>query len=166
MKTDLFQSCGHCWVFQICWHIEYNTFTSWKRLGQSSASVLAVLPDFRDLQSAGPNTVGLHVSHFCYVSVNSQSFSPTRGVSVKNREQKWPPTDKSGFPGGSAGKESTCNARNLSLVPEFGRSPGEGKGYPLQYSGLGNSMDYTVPWGCKESVTTEWLWLFFIDSAV
>ena len=28
MKTDLFQSCGHCWVFQICWHIEYNTFTA------------------------------------------------------------------------------------------------------------------------------------------
>ena len=28
MKTDLFQSCGHCWVFQICWHIEYSTFTA------------------------------------------------------------------------------------------------------------------------------------------
>ena len=28
MKTDLFHSCGHCWVFQICWHIEYSTFTA------------------------------------------------------------------------------------------------------------------------------------------
>ena len=28
MKTDLFQSCGHCWVFQICWHVEYSTFTA------------------------------------------------------------------------------------------------------------------------------------------
>ena len=42
---------------------------------------------------------------------------------------------------GSAGKESACNARDLSSVPGLGRSPGEGKVYPLQYSGLENSMD-------------------------
>ena len=59
-----------------------------------------------------------------------------------------------GFPGGSAGKESACNAGDLSLIPGLGRSPGEGKGYPLQYSGLENSMDYS-PWGHKESDTTE-----------
>ena len=39
-----------------------------------------------------------------------------------------------GFPCGSPGKESACNAQDLGLVPELGRSPGEGKGYPLQYS--------------------------------
>ena len=39
-----------------------------------------------------------------------------------------------GFPGGSAGKESTCNAGDLGLIPGLGRSPGEGKSYPLQYS--------------------------------
>ena len=39
-----------------------------------------------------------------------------------------------GFPGGSAGKESTCNAGDLGLIPGLGRSPGEGRGYPLQYS--------------------------------
>ena len=44
-----------------------------------------------------------------------------------------------GFPGGSAGKESTCNAGDLGSVPELGRSPGEGNGSPLQYSGLENS---------------------------
>ena len=49
-----------------------------------------------------------------------------------------------GFPCGSAGKESTCNEGGLSLIPELGRSPGEGKGYPLQYSGLENSMDCIV----------------------
>ena len=49
-----------------------------------------------------------------------------------------------GFPCGSPGKESACNAQDLGLVPELGRSPGEGKGYPLQYSGLGNSMDCIV----------------------
>ena len=50
-----------------------------------------------------------------------------------------------GFPCGSAGKESSCNAGDLGLIPGLGRSPGEGKGYalyPLQYSGLENSMDY------------------------
>ena len=49
-----------------------------------------------------------------------------------------------GFPGGSTGKESTCNAGELGSIPGLGRSHGEGKGYPLQYSGLENSMDYTV----------------------
>ena len=48
------------------------------------------------------------------------------------------------FPGGSAGKESTCNVGDLGLIPGFGKSPGEGKGYPLQFSGLETSMDYTV----------------------
>ena len=44
----------------------------------------------------------------------------------------------------SAGKESTCNEGDLGLIHGFGRSPAEGKGYPLQYSGLENSMDYIV----------------------
>ena len=48
------------------------------------------------------------------------------------------------FPGGSAGKESACNAGELRSIPGLGRSPGEGKGYPLQYSGLENSMDCRV----------------------
>ena len=45
-----------------------------------------------------------------------------------------------GFPGGSAVKESTCNAEDLGLIPGLGRSLGEGNGFPLQYSGLENSM--------------------------
>ena len=48
------------------------------------------------------------------------------------------------FPFGSAGKESVCNAGDLGLIPGLRRSLGEGKGYPLQYSGLENSMDYIV----------------------
>ena len=47
-----------------------------------------------------------------------------------------------GFPYGSAGKESTCHAGDLSSIPGLGRSPGEGKGYPLKYPDLENSMDY------------------------
>ena len=57
------------------------------------------------------------------------------------------------FPCGSAGKESACNARDLSSITGLGRSPGEGKGYPLQYSGLENGL-YS-PWGCKESNMTK-----------
>ena len=58
-----------------------------------------------------------------------------------------------GFPCGSAGKESACNAGDLGSIPGLGKSPGEGKGYPVQYSGLENSMEY--PWSRKESDTTE-----------
>ena len=53
----------------------------------------------------------------------------------------------------SAGKESTCNVGELGSIPGLGRSPGEGKGYPFQYSGLENSMG--SPWGRKESDMTE-----------
>ena len=59
------------------------------------------------------------------------------------------------FPWSSAGKESTCNVGDLGLIPGLGRSPGEGKGYPLQYYGLENSMGCTSPWGRNESDTTE-----------
>ena len=54
-----------------------------------------------------------------------------------------------GFPCSSAGKESACNAGDLNSIPGLGRSPGEGKGYPLQYSGLENSMDCIVHGAAK-----------------
>ena len=58
-----------------------------------------------------------------------------------------------GFPCGSAGKESACNAGDLGLVPWLGRSPGEMIGYPLQYSGLENSMDCIVHGVAKSDMT-------------
>ena len=61
-----------------------------------------------------------------------------------------------GFLCGSAGKESTCNTGVLRSVPRLERSPGEEKGYQLQYSGLDSSMDSTVN-GVTESDTTEQL---------
>ena len=57
-----------------------------------------------------------------------------------------------GLPGGSDGKESVCNAGDLGSIPGLGRSPKEGKVYPVQYSGLKNSMDSTVH-GVAESWT-------------
>ena len=64
-----------------------------------------------------------------------------------------------GFPGGSNGKESTCNAGDPGSNPVSGRSPGKGNGNPLQYSGLGSPMDRGA-WqdtvhGVTESDTTE-----------
>ena len=53
---------------------------------------------------------------------------------------------------GSAGKESACNVGDLALIPGLGRSPGEGKGYPLQYSGLENAMECIV-YGVAQSRT-------------
>ena len=58
------------------------------------------------------------------------------------------------FPGGSAGKESACSVGDLGSIPGLGRSPGEGKGYPIQYSGLENPMD-CIDHGVAESDTTK-----------
>ena len=65
-----------------------------------------------------------------------------------------------GFPGGSDGKESTCDAKDLSSIPQSGRSPAGGHGNPLQYSCLENPMDggawrATVHRVTKESDMTE-----------
>ena len=70
-----------------------------------------------------------------------------------------------GFPDSSVGKESTCNAGDPGLVPGLVRSPGEGKGYPLQYSGLENSMDYIVQ-GVAKNWTQVSEFHFYHDSTV
>ena len=64
------------------------------------------------------------------------------------------------FPGGSDGKESTCNAGDLGSIPRLGRSPGGEHGNPLQFSCLENpcgqrSLAGYIPWGHKELDTTE-----------
>ena len=61
-----------------------------------------------------------------------------------------------GFPGGSDGKESTCNAGDPCLIPGLGRSPGEGNGNPLQYSCLGNPMDRGAWWATVNGVVKSW----------
>ena len=68
-----------------------------------------------------------------------------------------------GFPCGLADKESACSVGDLGLIPGLGRSPGEGKGYPLQYSGLENSMDCIV-----HGVAKSWSQLsdFHFDTSI
>ena len=60
------------------------------------------------------------------------------------------------FPGGSAGKESSCNAGDPSSIPGLGRSPGEELGYPLQYSGLEDCMDRGAWQAPLHEVTKNW----------
>ena len=60
-------------------------------------------------------------------------------------------SQQNGFRGHSAGKESACNKGNVGLIPGSGRYPGEGNGYPPQYSGMENSMDCIV-----DGVTKNW----------
>ena len=74
---------------------------------------------------------------------------------------------KCGFTGGSYGKVSACNVGDLGLIPGLGRLPGEGKGNPLQYSCLNNSIDRGAwlgysPCGCKELDMTEQLHFHFL----
>ena len=75
---------------------------------------------------------------------------------IRWRRDRLPTPVFLGFPCGSASKESACNEGNMGSIAGLGRSPGEGNGYPLQYSGLENFMEsMRNPWGCKESETTE-----------
>ena len=74
--------------------------------------------------------------------------------------QIWVQIQSLGFPGGSDGKESTCNAGDPGSIPGSGRSPGEGNGYPTptflpgESHGQRSLVGYSQ-WGCKESDTTE-----------
>ena len=78
-----------------------------------------------------------------------------------------------GFPGGSGGKESACSVGELGPIPGLGRSPGEGKGHPLQYSGLENpqgqrSLAGYSPWGRRvrhdwANKHKQWKWWGFLQ---
>ena len=93
---------------------------------------------FSDTQAFGPASFG-------------ELVLPYEATDVLELQMNWVMVTKRGFPGGSDGKESACNARDSDLIPVLERSPGEGNGYPLQYSCLENSMVSEAwrvsPWG-------------------
>ena len=64
-----------------------------------------------------------------------------------------------GLPGGSDGKESTCNMGDLGSIPGLGRSPGGAHSYPLQYSCVENPMDRGAWWAAAHGVTKSRTWL-------
>ena len=96
----------------------------------------------------------LQMGRLRYKLLDNLSQSETTLISIRARFWAWQSGFR-GFLGDSNGKESACVAGDLGLIPGPGRS-GEGKGYPLQYSCLENSMDRGYsPWGLKESDKIE-----------
>ena len=93
------------------------------------------------------------VGDFCFLFfiICTCNLNPCRTGRIEGNSALWSVCDRVtelgikaaflGFPCGSAGKESTCNGRDLDSTSALGRSPREGKGYPCQYSGLENSTD-------------------------
>ena len=82
-------------------------------------------------------------------------FDPWVGK-ISWRRDRLPTPVFLGFPGGSASKESACNAGNLGLIPGLGRFPQEGNGYPFQYSGMENCIDGEAWQATVHGVTKSW----------
>ena len=147
MKSDLFQSCGHCCSFPICWRIECGTLTASSfRVWNSSTRILS-------------HPLALFVLMLPKACLTSNSrMSGSRWVIT--------PPWLSGslgsflcFPGGSDGKDSSCNAGDPGSIPESGRSPGEENGNPFQYPCLENSMDREAWQATVLRVTKSQTWL-------
>ena len=92
-----------------------------------------------------PRTVGKWISVVWAAPSAVSVLCPQWTDTVRKRE--W-----SGFSAGSGGEESPCNAGDLSSIPGLGRSPGEGKGYPLQYSCLENPLEGGAWWAIVHGV--------------
>ena len=101
-------------------------------------------------------TVSLRASLIAQLVKNQETPILFLGWEICWRRDRLPTPIFLGFSCGSADKESTCIVGDLGSIPGLERSSGEGKGYPLQYSGLENFMDYK-PWDRKESDMTEQL---------
>ena len=131
---DLFQSFGHCWVFQICWHIECSTFTASSfRIWNSSTGIpshplalfIVMLPKAH-LTSHFRMSGCRWVITLLWLSGWWRLFLYSSSVYSCHL---------------FLGKESAQNLGDLGLIPGLGRSPGDGNSYGLQYSCLENSMD-------------------------
>ena len=100
--------------------------------------------------SSNITTRTLPVFSLCFYTAHSTTnfiivhLTVFLGWKIHWRRDRLPTPIFLGFPCGSAGKESACYAGDLILIPRLGRSPGEGKGYTLQYSGLEKSMNCIV----------------------
>ena len=83
----------------------------------------------------------LFLDHQCLSVCSVAGTVWVLGICQGRKQRKIPAfMELQGFTGGSDGKESVCNAGDLGLIPESGRSPGEGNGNPLQYFCLGNPI--------------------------
>ena len=119
-------------------------------------SELSVLP--------GPRTGAFCAFSACtHRAFNEGIYLPSHSkTTVKTKQGVWhwsrlmEPQGVMGFPGGSDGKESACNAGHPDSIPGLGRCPGEGHGNPLQYSCLENSTDRGAWWATVHGVARSW----------
>ena len=97
------------------------------------------------------NHFAMHPKHCKSTVFQFKKYFKTSKISLSSPLTLWSYLSHRimGFPCHPAGKESTCNAGDPSSIPGLGRSPGKGKGSPLQYSGLENSMDCIVHGAAK-----------------
>ena len=165
MKTDLFQSCSHSWVFQIYWHIECSTFTASSfRIWNSSAGIPSPpLALFRAM------LLKAHLPSHSRISGSRWVITPSWLSQLWRSFLYISMYFCMDFPHSSVAKESACNSGDLGSIPGLGRCPGEGSGNPLPSSWPGKSrgprslVGYS-PWGCKELDTTKQLDFHFLFS--
>ena len=152
---------AHQASLSISYHFAFS-YCSWGSQGTTTEVACHSLlqwTTFCQISPPWPTRLGLPRRHGL-VSLRRPQFDSWVGK-IHWRRGRLPTLVFLGFPCGSAGKESACNAGDLGSIPGLGRSPGAGKGYPLQYSGLENSMDCIVH-GVAKSQT--WLIDFHFTS--
>ena len=146
-----------CWYYHSVW--SYSLFVGdWLPFNPKFFELFAVV--WLSLVSFSDSSIG---KESACKTIRLQCRRPRCNSWVRNicwRKDRLPTPVFLGFPWASAGKESVCNVGDLGSIPGLGRFPGEGKGYPLQYSGLENFMDYS-PWGHKGLDTIERLSIHF-----
>ena len=126
----------------VCWGFHSGSS------GKESASNAGAAGDTHSIRGLGRSLGEGKASLMAQVVKNPPAMQFDSWVGkIRWRRERLPTPVSLGFPCGSAGKESISIAGDLGSIPGLGRSPGEGKGYPLQYSGLDNSMH--SPWGAK-----------------
>ena len=142
MSPGAIHSGGGCLVFQLVCH--FHRFWAYS----SKATVQPKMEScFQDGACSASSFNCMIQAQLGWQRVRLQCvqppFDPWVGK-IRCRRARLPTPVFLGFPGGSAGRESASNAGDLGVIPGVGRSPGEAKGYPLQYPGLENRMDSTV----------------------
>ena len=156
-QEALWEELGHGKTLDWSLGVWASLTHSWPTTSVGSA------PSFRDLATPKPETLGIKTNKQTSKKNSSGSFlrpKPAGAARPRSWPEKWMDAPRRGFPGGSDGKESTCNAEDLGSIPGSGISPGEGHGNPFQHSFLENacgqrSLPGYSPWGRTESDTTE-----------